>query len=155
MLNTPRLVMFVAVSMFSTTQLMAAEKTSQTAQWVAQSEDDEDGKKKARDKVNLGRQLMKTRSMPKSFPKSNRSRVGTSADMKRTAEAAAAASRAAVKEEKKRAEPKSSSKSSRSSRSSTNKDNSDIDYKERAKKDDSLLNSQKQKSWTSSKPSRI
>ncbi len=135
MLNTPRLVMFVVVSMLSTTHVMAGDTSSQTANWVAQSDDDEDGKKKARDKVNLGRQLMKTRSMPKSFPKSNRSRVGTSANMKRTAEAAAAASRAAVKEEKKRAEPKASSKSSRSSRASSSKDvSSDIDYKARAKK---------------------
>ena len=135
MLNTPRLVMFVVMSMFSTTHVMAEDNSSHTANWVAQSDDDDDGKKKARDKVNLGRQLMKTRSMPKSFPKSNRSRVGTSANMKRTAEAAASASRAAVKEEKKRNEPKASSKSSRSSRASASQDaSSDIDYKARAKK---------------------
>ena len=142
MLNTPRLVMLIVMTMFATSDVMAAENSVDTSSWIAQSDEDEASKKKAKEKVNLGRQLMKTRSMPKSFPKSKRPRVGKSADMARTAEAAAAASRAAVKEEKASKSSKSSKSSSRSSRSSRSSsassrsggDGADIDYKERAQK---------------------
>ncbi|MBT6178098.1 MAG: type II secretion system secretin GspD [Deltaproteobacteria bacterium] len=136
MLNTPRLVMLIVLTMFATSDVMAAQSSVDTSTWVAQSDDEEASKKKAKEKVQLGRQLMKARSVPKSFPKSKRPRVGKSAEMKRTAEAAAAASRAAVKDEKSSKSSKSSESSSRSRSSSprSDVDGGDIDYKERAKK---------------------
>lgn len=135
MLNKPYWVVLAVGAMFVTPPLMGQSTAVDTTNWVSQSDDDSD-KKKAKEKVNLGRQLMKTRALPKNFPKSNRPKVGTSAQMQRAAESAARASKAAVKEEEKSRSPAAEArKYARPPKPvKSQQAGAEIDYKERAKK---------------------
>ena len=116
-----------------------ASPSQDTSQWVAQSDDDDEeddeegGNKRARDKVNLGRnQLLRNKALKKAFPAASRSVLGgpkVNVDKaKAVAGEAAKASRANASSRAKKSEPSKPGKPTKVGKTA------EIDYKERARK---------------------